>query len=411
MVLNRDSARRSVVAFIPARGGSKSIPGKNIRMLAGRPLIHWVSLAALGCRRIEKVYVSTDDDNIARVAKQIEDDRLAVIDRGSHTATDEATTESALLEFARAREFETVVLIQATNPFLRTEDLNRSLETMDQAGWDSLLSVTRERRFRWRQHDQGTVIPENYDPANRPMRQQWDGELYENGAFYITQRDKLLESGCRLSGRIGTWEMHPSASLELDELYEWTQAEALIMQQPPTSPDFNTRCKNLKLLLTDVDGVLTDSGMYYDSSGDVLRKFNTRDGKAVELLRTHGVKTGILSTEDSEAVRKRGQKLGMEVLLLGIADKADAIRRLTSELNLKSDEIGFMGDDINDTEALSLVGLAACPSNAHPNNLSLAHYCSPLRGGEGCLRDLAEKILRARREQASASDKRPQRQW
>lgn len=384
-----------VVAFIPVRGGSKSIPGKNIRMLAGQPLLHWTCRAALAASRIDATFVCTDSDEIAAVARQIADEKLAVIGRSPATATDEASTESALLEFARAHDFGVVVLVQATSPLLRSEDLDGALQMMAREGWDSVLSVTREHRFRWDRGADGAARPANYDPAARPRRQDWGGELYENGAFYITRRSALLESGCRLSGRIGAWEMPPGTRLEIDEPHDWMLADALLRRRPPAG-DLAARCRAVKLVLTDVDGVLTDSGMFYDASGDVLRKFNTRDGKAVELLRGAGILTGILSSEESEAVRKRAAKLKIDVLRIGISDKCAEISALMAELGLLREEVAFIGDDVNDTQALAMVGLSACPADAHADNLAIAHYRSELRGGEGCLRDFADLILRAR---------------
>ena len=395
MALSANAVPPRVVAFIPVRGGSKSIPGKNIRLLAGQPLLHWTCRAALGAHTVSQTFVCTDSDDIAAVARQIVDAKLAVIGRSPETATDTATTESALLEFARATAFDVVVLVQATSPLLRSDDLDGALEKMEREGWDSILSVTREHRFRWEQDKDGAARPANYDPASRPRRQDWGGEMFENGAFYITRRSALLDSGCRVSGRIGAWEMPPETRRERDEPQDWLVADALLRRRAPAG-DLAARCRAVKLVLTDVDGVLTDSGMYYDNSGDCLRKFNTRDGKAVELLRAAGIMTGLLSSEESEAVRKRAAKLRMDVIRLGVSDKCTAITALMAELGLSREEIAFIGDDVNDTRALAMVGLSACPADAHADNLGLVHFRSPLRGGEGCLRDFAELILNAR---------------
>jgi len=216
------------VAFIPVRGGSKSIPEKNIRMLAGRPLVHWTRDAALGCARIDRVFVSSDSPRIREVAGEGASDRLSVIDRSAETATDTASTESALLEFASDVAFEWVVLIQATSPLLTSADLDRALAHRERSGADSLVSVTRHHRFRWRRDASGRAVPENYDPRARPRRQDWPGELYESGAFYVTSREALLESRCRISGRVTVWEMPPESAVELDEPADWTVVEGLL---------------------------------------------------------------------------------------------------------------------------------------------------------------------------------------
>ena len=181
------------VAFIPVRGGSKSIPRKNIKPLLGTPLVLWTMRAALACPKISLLYVASEDPEIRRVANRITDDRLSVIDRDPQTATDQATTESALLDFARKHDFGRVVLIQATSPLLTGADLTGALEKMDKCQADAMLSVTRAHRFLWKPYPDGTVTPINYDPLRRPRRQEWDGELMENGAFYITSREALMK--------------------------------------------------------------------------------------------------------------------------------------------------------------------------------------------------------------------------
>lgn len=209
------------VAFIPVRGGSRSIPRKNIRLIAGRPLVHWATAAALGCPEIGRVYVASDDPEIRVVAGQLACPRLRVVDRDPETATDEATTESALLDFAEAYDFDRVVLIQATSPLLTAGDLSGALARMDTLCATSLVSVTREHRFRWSEHPGGLVTPMNYDPRDRPRRQDWSGELQESGAFYITARAALLESRCRISGWIAAWEMPRKTAIELDDPDDW----------------------------------------------------------------------------------------------------------------------------------------------------------------------------------------------
>ncbi len=212
------------IALIPARGGSKTIPLKNIRPFRGRPLIYWVLDAACACSGLDAVYVSTDSDLIAEVA-QAHSPQVRIFNRAAETATDTASTESAMLEFAKAFEFEKMVLIQATMPFLSATHLSRGLELMEQ-GFDSVLSVVRMKRFVWNENG-GAVEPLNYDPQNRPRRQDFNGVLIENGSFYITSRERLLQTKCRLSGRVAAVEMPEYTFTELDEPQDWVTLENL----------------------------------------------------------------------------------------------------------------------------------------------------------------------------------------
>ncbi|MBQ7587712.1 MAG: acylneuraminate cytidylyltransferase family protein [Lachnospiraceae bacterium] len=179
-------------AFIPVRGGSKSIPLKNIKEIAGKPLVYWTVKAACDCKNIDVVYVATDSDKIRETVEGFYLDKVKVIGRSEESASDTASTESALLEFAERYEFENVVLIQATSPLLTGNDLEGGFRLYMSDKTDSVLSVVRQKRFNWEPQKDGTVKPSNYDVFYRPRRQEFDGYLVENGAFYITSRKALI---------------------------------------------------------------------------------------------------------------------------------------------------------------------------------------------------------------------------
>lgn len=211
------------VALIPLRGGSKSIPGKNIKPLGGRPLCAWVLQAAADCAGIDAVYVSTDSAEIARVVTNLGLGVL-VVNRPAEFATDEASTESVMLHFAEQVEFDRLVTIQATSPLLTAEHLQQALAQFDREKCDSMLSAVRVKRFFWA--DDGT--PLNYDPGRRPRRQDFSGTLMENGAFYVTNRPLLLRTQCRLGGKIGICEMPQDTAIEIDELDDWERVARLL---------------------------------------------------------------------------------------------------------------------------------------------------------------------------------------
>lgn len=217
-------ARGKIVAFIPLRGGSKRIPCKNIKEIAGKPLAYWVIESALGCARIDEVVASIDSDAIGQVIGRIKDGRFRMLRRSPETATDGARTESAMLEFADRSTFEHIVLIQATSPLLRSSHLEEGLQQYFETGCDSLLSVVRQKRFIWKE-DGRWVKPMNYDLSARPMTQDFKGFLVENGAFYVTSRERLLLSRCRLSGKTGAYEMPEESYIELDESSDWDIVE------------------------------------------------------------------------------------------------------------------------------------------------------------------------------------------
>jgi len=209
-----------VIAVIPARGGSVSIPRKNIKPLAGRPLIDWVIKPALHCGIFTEVYVSTDDDAIAAVATKC---GAKVHRRDPSTATSTASTESALIDFANAHpEFDVLCLIQATSPFITPRDFISGWELMRVKEADSLVTAVRAHRFLWTvDKETGLAHAKNYVPVKRPRRQDWDGELIENGAFYMTTKACLEKHKCRLGDKMVLFEMEEHTFTELDSLVDW----------------------------------------------------------------------------------------------------------------------------------------------------------------------------------------------
>jgi N-acylneuraminate cytidylyltransferase len=383
-----------IAAFIPARGGSKSIPSKNSKLLAGRPLILWAVEAACACPEINEVYVSTDSNLIGRIVESYRSDKLTVVGRSPETATDEASTESAMLEFAADREFDTIVLLQATSPLTTSNDISGALRTYRDRQADSLLSVVRQRRFIWENNEDGWARSIGYQAAKRPRRQEWDGFMVENGAIYITSRQRLLKTGVRLSGSIATFEMPAETYHELDDPMDWTIVEA-ILNAPTVTPIVLDRLKDIKLLVMDVDGVLTDAGMYYSEQGEELKKFNTRDGKGVEILRHAGIKTAIITGEDTEIVSRRGKKLKIDAVCQGITDKGKELQDLARAMGVELREVAYIGDDINDIEAMSIAGFSACPVDAVPQVTGMVDYICRTEGGKGCVREMADLIIKA----------------
>ncbi len=381
------------VAYIPVRGGSKSIPLKNIKEIAGKPLIYWVASAASKCNSIDKVYISTDSPEIKSVVEDMEIEKTIVISRSEDTATDTASTESALLEFANKYEFDNVFLIQATSPLLTSYDLEGGYSLFNSSNTDSVLSVVRQKRFCWETQNDGYSIPLNYDVFNRPRRQEFDGYLVENGAFYITSKVNLLKSGNRISGKIRAYEMDESTYFEIDEPSDWVIIEELLKKNHNREKLGHTQLSNVKMFLTDCDGCLTDGGMYYSEKGDELKKFNTLDGMGFKLLREKGILTGIITGETRELNKRRAKKLGVDILVQGASNKYEIILELCKKYKVKLDHVVYIGDDINDLEAVEKVGFGCCVNGADKKVIQAAKYVTRLKGGEGAIREVVDYLL------------------
>ncbi|MBS0183318.1 MAG: HAD-IIIA family hydrolase [Nitrospira sp.] len=150
------------------------------------------------------------------------------------------------------------------------------------------------------------------------------------------------------------------------------------------------------MFATDVDGVLTDAGMYYSESGDEWKKFNTRDGMGIKLLQKAGLITAIVTQERTRLVARRAEKLAIPELHQGVMDKLSVIRDMATRHGISLRQVAYIGDDINDIEALKAVGLSAAPADGLPQVLEIVSYVCRQKGGEGAVRELAEMILLSR---------------
>lgn len=385
-----------IVAFIPVRGGSKSIPLKNIKTIAGKPLVYWSALAAQKCKYISEIYVSTDSGIIAETVNSFGFSKLKVIERSAATASDDASTESALLEFARNFNFDCVVLIQATSPMIGENDLAGGIELYKNENVDSVVSVVRQKRFIWNTLPEGNVQPMNYDYMKRPRRQEYEGYLVENGAFYITSKDRLITSQNRISGKIYAYEMNELSYNEIDEQSDWIVVESILRYKPKekTNRSMKLSMNNIKMLITDCDGCMTDGGMYYTETGDEIKKFNTKDGMAFKILNSMGIITAIITGENLKLNERRAGKIGAREIIQSSADKCADIDMLCAKYSIRSDEIIYIGDDINDLEAFDKVGICCAPSDANNMIKSKADYITIAKGGEGVVREIVDLLIK-----------------
>ena len=206
------------VSIIPARGGSKAIPKKNIVDFLGNPLIEYTIEQSKSCERIDETYVSTDDEEIAEVSRGA---GAVVIDRPTEIAGDFASTEDALLhtlDVIRADGVHpnTVALLQCTSPLRQGGDIAATLELVEEDRFDSALTCCEDHKFYWEISEQDVAEPINYDPKNRSMRQNLSKRYQENGSVYAVRTEVLEGEECRLGGDIGIHEMPETHSFEID---------------------------------------------------------------------------------------------------------------------------------------------------------------------------------------------------
>lgn len=211
---------KKIVSLVPLRGGSKSIHRKNVKPLLGQPLCFWVLKAATNSKYVDEVWVSTDDSEIKDAVLSF-NLGVKVIDRPAELAQDTSSTESVMEHFSENVNFDILNLIQATSPLTTSEDLDLAIEKFIEEGHDSLLTGVLFKKFFW------TVggKPLNYDHKKRPRRQDFEGVVHENGAFYLTHKHIFKKHKNRLGGKIGIYFMSEEKAIDIDEPEDWVRAE------------------------------------------------------------------------------------------------------------------------------------------------------------------------------------------
>jgi YrbI family 3-deoxy-D-manno-octulosonate 8-phosphate phosphatase len=394
------------VAVISLRSTGEWGNQKNImRRIAGRPLFSWALEQAIASECFDAIYVATEFPEICDklltelpgaqgFVKTLSD--FAVIPGGK------GSEKSALLEFQKNLSCDAVCVIEASYPLTRAEDFRAAKDKFLAGNFDSLVTAVPLKRSLWIRA--GVAVSGALTKGPGP--QGSEEYLMENGAFSITRTKALKESGSCLDGRIGIHEMPAETAIEITEEAGWLTVEQLLSNRKPASA--RARARQVHTLVLDVDGTLTDAGMYYGPAGEALKKFNTRDAHGLQLLRERGVTVCVITTEESAAVEARMRKLRIEEYYPGVGNKLPLLLELAKRWDVSLQNIGYVGDDLSDLECLSRVGCAFCPADAVPQVRQQAHYICEHTGGHGAVREVCDLILEARASNASnISELRP----
>ncbi|MCD4743139.1 MAG: acylneuraminate cytidylyltransferase [Desulfobacteraceae bacterium] len=396
----------NVLCIIPARGGSKGIPQKNIKRLAGKPLIAWSIEAALAADSINRLIVTTDDKEIASVAKLW---GAETIHRPSELANDTASSESALshvmetLKKSEEYEPDLIVFLQATSPYRSATDIDAAVNLL-LTGYDSVFSAYSQHfTGRWKLNTDGRACPVNFDPVNRPRRQDQPVEYIENGSIYVFKPDILKSTGARMGSRIGIYQMPEERSYQIDEPEDLQLLEKLmkhtaiaqpntVLLQPRIPP--MSMLKNIQLLVLDFDGVLTDNRVWINDKGQETVCCSRSDSWGLTQLKKTGIQLAVISTESSAVVKARCQKLGI-TCISNTKDKAAALSKLAVSMKIDQATIAFIGNDTNDQGALRWANISILVNDAEPCLAPLATWILRAKGGQGAIRECCDTILKA----------------
>ena len=388
------TSSNGAIAILLARGGSKGVPGKNLRKIGGLTLVARSVRAARRSENVSAIYVSTDDALIAEEASRY---GAQVIDRPTALSGDEATSESGWLHALNQIRTEIpnvdrLVFLQCTSPFTTGADIDGCLAAMEKTGASCALSVNESHAFLWTVGPDGFAHGANHDEQQqRQRRQDLPPSFAESGAVYCVRVADFERLGRRFCGKVAHYVVdHPP--VEIDTLEDLEICETLA-QQKDSAVIPREQFSGIKAFVMDFDGVHTDDRAYIDQNGMESVVVSRRDGLGIEMLRNAGrCQMLILSKETNRVVMRRAKKLKIECL----QSCDDKVRALSSWLHDKSiswDETLYVGNDINDIPAMEKAGLSACPSDAHPAVKVIADWVVPERGGRGAVRSIAEALL------------------
>jgi CMP-N,N'-diacetyllegionaminic acid synthase len=215
-----------ILAVIPARGGSRGVPGKNIRMLCGKPLIAWTIEAAINSQSVGRIIVSTNDPQIASVSREY---GAEVLERPAEISGDQSASEDALIHAINSLDTrpEAMVFLQATAPFRRNDDIDRAVRIFRETQLDTVFSVAPSHDILWTEQD-GRPVPVNHNPGKRLMRQNAAPQFKENGSIYVIRTSSLMENNSRFGKRLAVYKMAPEAALDIDSEFDFEIAETLM---------------------------------------------------------------------------------------------------------------------------------------------------------------------------------------
>lgn len=373
----------TVAAAIPAKGSSSRVPAKNLARIRNVPLFLWAANNLARVLPPDRIYVDSDSEEILSLAHQA---GFATIRRPTELATN-ATTGNDLMLW-QASQINAEVLIQHLPPmiFLRPETIRTALEYVE-AGFDSIFGTHAEQVYTW--SEQGP----DYDVNALPNSFTLPKRFREGMGFYVARKATLEKERVRICGKQRMVLLDKFEQLDIDTPEDLEFARTVAAGLPANDPLLAGLARlqpasRIKLIVCDVDGCLTNGDMSYTEAGLEIKSFHTRDGIAVQQAQSAGIEVAFLSSGFSAGhINARAAKLGIKRVAVSREPKAAILKSWLQELALQREEVAYLGDDVNDLEAMRLCGLTACPADAHPEVRAVATSILATAGGKGVLRD------------------------
>ena len=402
-----------VLAVIPARGGSKGIPRKNIRSFAGAPLIAYSTAAGLQAGLVTRVVVSTDDEEIAALARQFGADVpfLRPAEIAQDQTLDLPVFEHALTWLAEHQDYhpEVVVQLRPTSPVRPPTLVDDAVQLLlGHAEADSVRGVVpagQNPHKMWRiDESRGHMtallqVPGIEEPYNAP-RQALPPVYWQTGHIDAIRPAAILEKHSMSGQVILPLMIDPQYTVDLDNERDWQRAEWLVRQahlnmvQPRSAK--RSLPEKIRLVVLDFDGVLTDNRVWVDENGKESVAANRSDGMGIARLREAGISLVVLSSESNPVVTARCRKLGLPVIQ-GLQEKAVVLKKYLQDHQVHPAQAVYLGNDINDIPCFEVVGCALVVADAHPLARHAADIILERPGGHGAVRELCDRILESKK--------------
>jgi len=398
----------AVLAIVPARGGSRSIPGKNIRPFGPHPLLAYSIAAGNQAQRVTRVIVSTDDEAIAEVGQRYgaEIPFLRPKALAQDDTPDLPVFQHALewLEREQGYSPEVVVQLRPTSPLRPRGCVDQAVQILlDHPGADCVRAVVApsQNPFKmWTVMPDGRLSPllrssDILEAYNMP-RQKLPHTYWQTGQIDVIRASVIRAKHSMTGEVILPWYLEdPRYAVDLNELWEWEAAERLLLELDCVHPGRAPRRmpESVRLLALDFDGVLTDDRVWVSEQGEESVAAHRGDGYGIARLRGHGVEVVVLSRESSPVVAARCRKLGITAYQ-GITDKAGRLQEVLRERSVEAAAAVYLGNDVNDLPCFPLVGFAAAVADAHPEVRAAADLVLSRPGGQGAVRELCDRIIR-----------------
>jgi len=400
-----------VLAIVQARGGSKGLPRKNLRLLAGHPLVAYSIASGMAAKSITRVIMSTDDEEIAEVARQYgaEVPFMRPAELAADDTPDLPLFEHALQWLAERENYrpQLVVQLRPTTPLRPQGMLDEAVRIMlsdPQADCVRGVTIPKQTPYKmWRDGKDGCLLPlmetEFAEPYNMP-RQKLPASYWQTGHVDVIRASTIIDKHTLTGSRVRPIMIDNNFCVDIDTLVDFDLAEQAIRQKhldvdtprPVTAGALRGWPHPIQLLVFDFDGVFTDNRVLVLEDGREAVVCNRGDGMGLSLLRDVGPPVVVLSTEQNPVVAARCRKLKIDCWH-GLDDKRSALVALAKDRNIDLKHVVYVGNDVNDLGCMDAAGFAVAVADAHPRALEQADYVLSHGGGAGAIRELCDLLL------------------